>query len=106
MYFKDFGANKMVVLALLCGCDYCPDGVEGVGKDAALKLFQTYTDKDILERVKSWRTNDNKFTALEIKVDDKTFCVNCGHNGRIQQHTKNGCGDCRQLRGCDSSLWK
>lgn len=46
----DFGRNKIVVMALLCGCDYCPEGVGGVGRDAVQKLFGVYQDKDILER--------------------------------------------------------
>lgn len=40
----------MIVLALLCGCDYCPDGVSGVGKDAAMKLLNRYSDEEILKR--------------------------------------------------------
>lgn len=59
-----------------------------------------------LFRVKSWRSNDSKYTALEIKVDDKTICVNCGHYGRVQKHVKSGCGQCRMNVGCDASLWK
>lgn len=46
----DFGRNKIIVMALLCGCDYCPEGVGGVGRDAVQKLFGVYQDKDILER--------------------------------------------------------
>lgn len=46
----DFGRNKIIVMALLCGCDYCPEGVGGVGRDAVQKLFGIYQDKDILER--------------------------------------------------------
>lgn len=43
------GRNKMVALALLCGCDYS-DGVNGIGKEAALKLFKTLSDEEVLER--------------------------------------------------------
>lgn len=46
----DFGRNKIVVMALLCGCDYCPEGVGGVGRDAVQKLFSIYTEKEILEK--------------------------------------------------------
>lgn len=46
----DFGRNKIIVMALLCGCDYCPEGVDGVGRDAVQKLFSVYRDKEILER--------------------------------------------------------
>lgn len=46
----DFGRNKIIVMALLCGCDYCPEGVDGVGRDAVQKLFAIYSENDILER--------------------------------------------------------
>lgn len=39
----------MVALALLCGCDY-DDGVNGVGKEAALKLFKVVDEDSIIER--------------------------------------------------------
>lgn len=94
-------------MALLCGCDYCPDGVVGVGKDAVTKFFDAYSNREVLDRIKSWRENDQKYTSLELKVDDKSICVNCGHHGRVQNHTKNGCALCHQhRRGCDASLWK
>ena len=43
------GRNKMIALALLCGCDY-DEGVNGVGKEAALKLFKVTEENNILER--------------------------------------------------------
>lgn len=46
----DLKQNKAVALALLCGCDYLPDGVEGVGREAVLKLFSIYSDEEVLER--------------------------------------------------------
>lgn len=46
----DFGRNKIIVMALLCGCDYCPEGVGGVGRDAVHKLFDIYSEMEILEK--------------------------------------------------------
>lgn len=46
----DIGQNKTIAMALLCGCDYCPEGVGGVGKDAVTKLFNIYSDAEILDR--------------------------------------------------------
>ena len=48
------GRNKMIALALLCGCDY-NEGINGVGKEAALKLFKLVDEDEILERYKSHR---------------------------------------------------
>ncbi|XP_026461855.1 flap endonuclease GEN-like [Ctenocephalides felis] len=46
---KKIGRNHIICLALLCGCDYCPEGVGGVGRDAALKLIEVYDDDKILD---------------------------------------------------------
>ncbi len=40
----------LVALALLLGCDFCPKGVPGVGKEMALKLFELHKGEDILKR--------------------------------------------------------
>lgn len=47
--------NRMVALALLCGCDY-DDGLNGVGKEAAMKLFQHVGKEDILDRYKDFKS--------------------------------------------------
>lgn len=97
----DIKQNKAVVLALLCGCDYCP-GVDGVGKDTVMKLFSMYKDEEILEKIREWRDKNDNYTEIELKVDDKRYCINCGH----QKHSKSGCNACRTTNGCDDSLWK
>ncbi|XP_039487533.1 flap endonuclease GEN [Drosophila santomea] len=102
----DFGQQKIIVMALLCGCDYCPDGIGGIGKDGVLKLFNKYKETEILDRMRSWRGETDKYNALEMRVDDKSICSNCGHIGKTQSHTKSGCSVCRTHRGCDESLWK
>ncbi|XP_073843169.1 XPG-like endonuclease [Musca autumnalis] len=102
----DFGQHKVIVMALLCGCDYCPDGIGGIGRDSVVKLFHKYKNDEILNKIRCWRYEDAKYSALEMRVDDKSICSNCGHLGRTQSHTKSGCGVCRTNRGCDESLWK
>lgn len=102
----DLGQEKMVVLALLCGCDYCPEGIGGIGKDSVLKLFKIYKNDEILDKIKSWRINESKYSALELRVDDKGICTNCGHLGRTVVHTKSGCSVCRMSKGCNADLWK
>ncbi|KAH8278244.1 hypothetical protein KR044_006951 [Drosophila immigrans] len=102
----DFGQHKVIVMALLCGCDYCPDGIEGIGKDGVIKLFKKYKELEILNRLRNWRSETDAYNYLELRVDDKTICSNCGHIGRTQSHTKSGCSICRTHQGCDESLWK
>lgn len=101
----DIGQQKIVIMALLCGCDYCP-GIEGIGKDTVIKFFADYSEDEIMDKVKTWRLHNLNYTELEIKVDSKNLCVNCGHFGRVKEHAKNGCTQCRQHQGCDETLWK
>ncbi|GAB0097127.1 Flap endonuclease GEN [Sergentomyia squamirostris] len=101
----DLGQNKLIVLALLAGCDYCP-GVSGVGKDSVLKLFGHYTEAEILKHIRNWRNQEEKFRKLEVKIEDKNICVNCGHAGKLVSHTRKGCVSCHLSAGCDSTLWK
>lgn len=77
----------------------------GRQKDVLSQLFTLYLLFET-HRVKLWRTNDSKFTSLELKVDDKTICVCCGHYGKEQKHAKSGCDQCRMTIGCDASRWK
>ncbi|XP_059608669.1 flap endonuclease GEN [Phlebotomus argentipes] len=102
----DLGQNKIILMALLAGCDYCPEGVAGVGKDSVIKLISQYSDAEILQHVQNWRRQEQKFRDLEDRVEDKSVCVNCGHSGRLQSHSKKGCALCGMSSGCDSSLWR
>ncbi|XP_043268619.1 flap endonuclease GEN isoform X2 [Venturia canescens] len=95
------GRNKMVVMALLCGCDY-DDGVSGVGKEAVLKLFKLVDDKDIFDRITSWPT-DPKFKQMESKLKDPNICTSCGHEGKVRTHAKSGCADCGTVSKCNDS---
>ena len=40
----------LVSMGLLLGCDFCPKGVPGVGKEMALKLAEALKGENILER--------------------------------------------------------
>lgn len=40
----------LVSLGLLLGCDFCPKGVPGVGKEMALRLAEALKGESILER--------------------------------------------------------
>ncbi|XP_003702719.2 XPG-like endonuclease isoform X1 [Megachile rotundata] len=97
----DLGRNKMIALALLCGCDY-DEGLNGVGKEAAMKLFKIVKDEDIIERLKSWRTDDT-LDHKESQLLSPNVCSSCGHSGKVQKHTKSGCIDCGTVVKCNNS---
>lgn len=52
--------------------------------------------------MKSWR-NDPMFDRIEREWSNPNICTNCGHNGLMRSHTKNGCEDCGTLEKCNSS---
>lgn len=46
----NLGRNKLVALSLFCGCDYNDKGVEGIGKETALKYLNSVEDSEALKR--------------------------------------------------------
>lgn len=46
----NIGRNKMIALSLLCGCDYDEKGVNGIGKETAIKFLQLLDDDVVLDR--------------------------------------------------------
>ncbi|XP_055382560.1 flap endonuclease GEN [Condylostylus longicornis] len=101
----DFGQEKVIAMALFCGCDYT-DGINGVGKYSVLKLFKKYPNREVLDRIKSWRFNNTSYSEMEIRVNDKNICSNCGHIGKTITHSKSGCSICMTLKGCRETNWK
>ena len=79
------GLNRtdLVSVALLLGCDYCPQGLPGVGKEGAMKLIRECKscDKscDMLDTMRGWRdcTRSKKMLKIETQVQRYTFthCV-------------------------------
>lgn len=103
--FMDIGQDKIIVMALLCGCDYCPEGVEGVGRDGVKKLLSKYSENEIMNVIQAWRYEISKFDRLERKINDPSTCNDCGHMGKLASHTRKGCATCRTTQGCNP-VWK
>ncbi|KAF2896567.1 hypothetical protein ILUMI_09617 [Ignelater luminosus] len=101
----NFGRNKIIALAILCGSDYS-DGVFGIGKEAAMKFFENVSDEDALDRLRSWKTDNKLYDDFYKQLNNKNLCTACGHPGKIHTHTKSGCKDCKLTKGCDSSKFK
>ena len=40
--------NRLIFMAILLGCDFCPSGVPGVGKETVLQLFEGNLPKYLL----------------------------------------------------------
>ena len=64
----------MISLALLLGCDYCPQGVPGVGKEGAMKLIAACKSCDrscdMLDVMRRWRdgTGSKDMSKIEMQV--------------------------------------
>ena len=73
------GLNRrdMVSLALLLGCDYCPQGVPGVGKEGAMKLIGTCKSYDrscdILDVFKGWRDGMRSEDVSKIETQVRRY---------------------------------
>uniref|UniRef100_A0A182VZX9 Flap endonuclease GEN n=1 Tax=Anopheles minimus TaxID=112268 RepID=A0A182VZX9_9DIPT len=100
------GQEKIVAMALLSGCDYCPAGVMGVGREMVTRFIGCYDDSEILPKMRSWRKTADRLTELEIRAEDKNICSDCGHVGKQLQHRRAGCLDCRTKPGCNETRWK
>uniref|UniRef100_A0A182NR89 XPG-I domain-containing protein n=1 Tax=Anopheles dirus TaxID=7168 RepID=A0A182NR89_9DIPT len=100
------GQEKIVAMALLSGCDYCPAGVVGVGREMVTRFVGCYDNAEILPKIRSWRRMADRLTELEVRAEDKNICTDCGHVGKHLQHRKSGCLDCRMKPGCNETRWK
>lgn len=102
----DLGQDKAIAMGLLCGCDYSPDGVHGVGKEGALKVINKYSNEEVLNVLQGWRFERSKFDLLQSRAADSSRCNNCGHIGKQMSHTKKGCIECGTKQGCNAGIWR
>lgn len=93
--------ERLIVLALLLGCDYT-HGTRNVGPETALKLLGELRSDNVLERLRSWREN-KMFAELKEtqKLHKPKHCSNCQHEGSIVSHQVNGCLTCGTEVACN-----
>ncbi|XP_047523143.1 flap endonuclease GEN isoform X1 [Pieris napi] len=93
-----FGRNKMIALALLCGCDY---GVGACGSsiNTVVTFLHTVKDEEIIPRLLSWVTDTKEYEERARWASQPGRCDKCGHVGRT--HLKNGCPMCNTHRSCN-----
>lgn len=93
-----FGRNKMVALALLCGCDYVV-GACGSSITTAVQFLHTVADDDVIPRLLSWVSDPDCYERRARWASAPGRCDRCGHVGRT--HLRNGCPVCATDRGCN-----
>ena len=96
--------QRMVVMALLLGCDYNLGGVAGVGREAVTKLFSVWGEPGRgtreLDQVLAWSQDSE---PADLVASKPVHCGTCGHAGSVSSHRKLGCGTCGTGAGCRSS---
>ncbi|XP_059049054.1 flap endonuclease GEN isoform X2 [Achroia grisella] len=95
-----FGRNKMVALALLCGCDYVL-GACGSSINTAVSFLHTVPESDIIPRLLSWVTDTTEYEERARWASATGYCDRCGHVGRT--HSRNGCPVCVTHKGCNDN---
>lgn len=93
--------DKLMVLAILLGCDYLPDGVPGVGRDSALRVLSTWKNGQSCQIIKSWiAEGESRIMAVPLRPP---HCSQCKHPGSLRNHAKSGCSLCGGHSGCRTS---
>lgn len=75
------GRTHLIALGLLLGCDFCEQGVPGVGKVNALKLMALWKDENALEKMKKWNSSKKNLHTgdqqdlVELKICQKALMV-------------------------------
>ena len=94
--------QRMVIMALLLGCDYNLGGVQGVGREAVTKLFTVWGEEkeagQELERVLAW--SDGEPGLGEVVTTRTAHCATCGHPGSLASHRRAGCTSCGTSEAC------
>ena len=73
--------RDLVAMALLLGCDYCPEGVVGVGREKTLKFIGACKShdqsgdlsRDALDMFRQWRSGQVQEADLPIKIECEVF---------------------------------
>ena len=92
--------QRMVIMALLLGCDYNLGGVAGVGREGVTKMFSVWgpqCGEKELERVLGWRTGAEVGGVVTSK---SVHCATCSHPGSVATHRRSGCVTCGTSSGC------
>ncbi|ONI22838.1 hypothetical protein PRUPE_2G154000 [Prunus persica] len=105
--------KHLIAISLLVGNDYYLNGVQGIGLDTALRIAQTFSEDEILNRLREIGNGDASLLQGEIRsVDDSvpspdgsslkrkfSHCSFCGHPGSKRTHFKSSCEYCSSTMG-------
>uniref|UniRef100_A0A8C6WVZ8 Flap endonuclease GEN homolog 1 n=1 Tax=Neogobius melanostomus TaxID=47308 RepID=A0A8C6WVZ8_9GOBI len=89
--------ENLVGLAIFLGCDYIPKGIQGVGKEQALRLIHTLEGLVILISQHCILMYIHFFTTSELLI----YLILIGSVGSAKAHEKRGCLLCDSKRFCE-----
>ena len=93
--------DKLIVLGVLLGCDYLPDGVPGVRKDSAVKFVTSWPNGKAIDYLKQCFQEEGH---VQVSPPRPPHCSHCKHPGSLVNHRKSGCGMCKPgSSGCIQS---
>ena len=77
--------QRLVVMALVCGSDFNPGGVAGVGREALVRLFGLWgaPGREELDLVLGWVDDGS---GEEPVASKPVHCGTCGHPGSVGSH--------------------
>lgn len=68
--------NRLTMMAILLGCDFCPMGVPGVGKETVLHLFESWPQQwNALGALRYWIKT--QFKGLQVSKSKTYSCSKC-----------------------------
>uniref|UniRef100_H3D401 Flap endonuclease GEN homolog 1 n=1 Tax=Tetraodon nigroviridis TaxID=99883 RepID=H3D401_TETNG len=90
--------ENLVGLAVLLGCDYIPKGIQGVGKEQALKLIRMLKEQTLLQWFTQWKEQNGGTSETVLKK--VAHCPVCHHPGSAKAHERGGCVLCKSSHFC------
>lgn len=92
--------DKMIVMAIIFGCDYLPEGLHSVNRECIVKLLSSWPNGQAVNVLKEWM--ETEITG-EAPPPRPTHCSICKHPGSLRGHAKSGCDHCNSTSGCKDS---
>lgn len=107
--------KHLIAISLLVGNDHDMNGVRGIGVDTALRFVKTYSEDEVLNRLREIGRGDNIVIPGNLNSEGDSVhsleeayqkpkllhCSLCGHPGSRKAHLKSACQYCSSVTGED-----
>lgn len=74
--------HRLIVMAIMLGCDFVPSGVPGVGKESVIQLFESWPMSwDVLGALRLWIqhnfASDSNYSKGKTAQKSSFLCIDC-----------------------------